>query len=136
MTDSKNAQVNRLYESMPRHIGEEQALMFANAHTLPKSPSVERRAAWACEVCRDLEAGYDEDMVRKVRASCHCKPSESAVKRLRGCYIKAGICRRKQRTRRTLDGGRVPFYALSRLLLFDDQTRRRTTRQNVVFLYA
>lgn len=84
MDDIQNTQQLRLYNALCECAGEQVAREIALKDVLKKYPSDARKAAWAEDVCADMEARLDADTVTRARMMCHCQPplnKFAAVKR-------------------------------------------------------
>ncbi|MDD4292196.1 MAG: DUF6144 family protein [Clostridia bacterium] len=86
MSEQKNRQAIRLYESVSKVCGEQKADAILSELPLYKSPTESKRRLWACASCAKLHEHFDNETVAAIRKGCHCKPSPDSVKELKKCF--------------------------------------------------
>lgn len=90
MPEFENPHVQRLYESLRRHAGEEEAQRIVGQVSLSKTPNENQKNRWAHAVCALLRESFDNETVRRIRMDCACGPALGKMNALKKHYEKHG----------------------------------------------
>lgn len=82
MAKNDNAHAIRMIESLRQTVGEDAAYAFDEAYSLSKSANIEKKFEWASDVCKYLEANYDEATIEKIRKECRCNDGKSIANKI------------------------------------------------------
>lgn len=89
MEEILNTRVQRLYDSIEKHVGKEKADALLTEFKLPRVVSSKQRFEWACNVCKLLEDNFEYETICDIRMDCCCKPSMLHMKKLKYLYSKS-----------------------------------------------
>lgn len=82
MAKNDNAHAIRMIDSLRQTVGEDAAYAFGEAYSLSKSANIEKKFEWASDVCKYLEANYDEATIEKIRKECRCNDGKSIANKI------------------------------------------------------
>jgi len=89
MPRTDNPHSLRLIAAVSRRAGAAAADELARSHPLSKSADADKKAHWACEVCKVLEKQFDADTASAIRRDCRCGDGATMAKEIRACIAKA-----------------------------------------------
>ena len=82
MAKNDNAHAIRMIESLRQTVCEDAVNAFGEAYSLSKSANIEKKFEWASDVCKYLEANYDEATIEKIRKECRCNDGKSIANKI------------------------------------------------------
>lgn len=93
MAKNDHAHALRLWESIRVHAGADEADALATMYPLSKSAGVEKKMAWAQQVCAYLDDRFDENDVISIRKDCKCNDGKSIAAKIQRYLSSAGSIR-------------------------------------------
>ncbi|MBQ8597052.1 MAG: hypothetical protein IJ409_04600 [Lachnospiraceae bacterium] len=82
MAKNDNAHAVRLAEGMVTYVGQNAACELAEKYPLPKSADIEKKHAWAENICEYLEERFEEEKILQIRKECKCGDGRSTANKL------------------------------------------------------
>ena len=82
MGKNYNNNMLRMLESIREVVGEDAAIGFEEKYPLSKSADIDKRFAWANNICNHLSENYDDETILKIREKCPCNDGASTATKL------------------------------------------------------
>lgn len=86
MPKTDNPHAIRLYDSLVKHTDEKTAERIAHKIPLSKSADINKKFAWAKNICADLQNEFQDNTIKEIRMDCACGPEMGKVNKMKKLY--------------------------------------------------